>query len=114
MRWMLWLSVIVTMASAGCATSFTGDAHFPGGVSGCRKHCDASGLAMESFVYMGEYSSACVCAAPSGAPKYEGASASAAGASAGAAVGVVMAMREREREERQRQQQHNAGSVPLF
>jgi hypothetical protein len=45
----------------GCATSFVGDAQFPGGAAGCYKRCQAGGMEMASFVYVGEYSSACAC-----------------------------------------------------
>lgn len=45
----------------GCATSFVGDAQFPGGALGCFKQCQKIGMEMASFVYVGEYSSACAC-----------------------------------------------------
>jgi hypothetical protein len=45
----------------GCATSFIGDAQFPGGALGCFKQCQKIGMEMASFVYVGEYSSACAC-----------------------------------------------------
>jgi hypothetical protein len=81
---------------SGCATTFIGDAHVSGGRAGCEKKCASQGFKCTGMVYMGEYSSACVCGereAPSG-----GASVSAA---AGSSVGVVMQMRAQ-----QQQQQH--------
>ncbi len=112
MRAMAKLAFTLLFFCGGCATAFVGDAHFPGGPSGCAKHCDQSGLAMDSFVYMGEYSSACVCKPKAGAlasPSSPSAAA-AGGASAGAAAGVVMAMRERERE-REREANNNMASM---
>jgi hypothetical protein len=53
--------LLLPLFAAGCATSFTGDAQFPGGASGCKAKCETDGLTMESFVYAGEYSTACVC-----------------------------------------------------
>lgn len=45
---------------AGCTTTFEGDAHFPGGASACQAQCEQDDLEMASFVYVGEFSSACV------------------------------------------------------
>src|SRR5690606_12858421 len=44
------------------ATSFIGDAQFPGGPDACRSRCSQDGLKEAAYVYAGEYSSACVCA----------------------------------------------------
>jgi hypothetical protein len=44
-----------------CATSFYGDAMFPGGARHCWDKCRGLNLEMASFVYVGEYSTACVC-----------------------------------------------------
>jgi hypothetical protein len=52
----------------GCATSFTGDAMFPGGERGCMDKCAASGMTMGAFVYMGDYSTGCVCQPKSAPP----------------------------------------------
>jgi hypothetical protein len=84
-------SVLMTLL-AGCATSFTGSAHVEDGRAGCERKCAGQGLAMEGLVYMGEYSSACVCAVP-------GSQGSGAAASvAGGAAGVVMHMRAQEQQ----------------
>lgn len=75
----------------GCQTQFTGSPHIDPAT--CVAKCNASQLQMAGMVYMGEYSSACICETPRppGAPAAPAAAASAAGA-AGAA-GVVMQMR---------------------
>jgi hypothetical protein len=60
----LGLGGLVLLASScllSCATSFVGDAQFPGGALGCFKQCQRIGMEMASFVYVGEYSSACAC-----------------------------------------------------
>lgn len=90
------------VAISGCATSFTGDAHVPGGANGCQSACAAQGLDMAGMVLMGEYSDGCIC-------KVRGRSASTqderiAVAAGPAAVGVVMAMRAQNQQQRQQQQ----------
>ena len=52
------------LLASGCATTFTGSAQVEGGRAGCEKKCSAIGLQMQAFVFMGEYSSACVCDVP--------------------------------------------------
>ncbi len=79
---------------SGCATSFMGSAYFEGGRGACEKKCAAGGLQMTGMVYMGEYSSACVCELPRPAAAPSGAVAPAA--SGAAAVGVIMQMRRAE------------------
>jgi len=93
---------------SGCTTSFTGDAHVPGGANGCQSACSAQGLEMVGMVLMGEYSDGCICKVRgrSGSNNQDEQIAVGAGP---AAVGVVMAMRARERQEQQTQlqmQQH--------
>lgn len=73
---------LLLMAATGCATSFMGSAMVEGGRPGCERKCSAIGLQMQAFVFMGEYSSACVCEA-AGHP------ASAADASPAASVKVM-------------------------
>jgi hypothetical protein len=81
----------------GCATSFTGDAKFPGGARGCWEACKRDGMEMASFVYVGEFSTACACK-PAGSGAH--AEDDAAGVPA-AVAGVETQRREAE------QQQHN-------
>lgn len=85
----------LAIVGSGCATSFTGDAHFPGGARGCYAQCQAEGMVMASFVYMGEYSTGCVCA-PASAPAAAAGSGAVAGA---AAVGVVLQARNQEEQQ---------------
>lgn len=83
----------VAAALSACPTSFTGDAHFPGGTKGCQAKCQAEGLEMGAFVYAGAYSDACVCQ-----PKSKtGAAGSTGGVSAGV-IGVILQMQRMERE----------------
>jgi hypothetical protein len=104
-----WIAAVV-VAGIGCRTEFIGDPHVAPGQ--CQAKCASTGMRMTGMVYMGEYSSACICelAPPPGAPMPPppaggppgGAPQSGAGAAAaGAAAGVVMQMR---REEEQRKQ----------
>lgn len=83
MRFFLLLGV---MFGAGCQTQFTGSPHID--PSACQAKCSEAHLEMQGMVYMGEYSSACICEVPraAGAP-------TSAGAVGGAAAGVVMQMR---------------------
>src|SRR5687768_2456578 len=95
------MMMILVLASTGCATSVTGSAHVEEGRAGCERKCQGQGLEMSGMVYMGEYSSACVCEVPGATG---GATAAAGGAAAGAAAGVVMQMR---RAEQQQYQSYN-------
>ena len=56
----------VGMLVLGCATSFTGSAHIEGGRQACESRCRGQGMETAGMVYMGEYSSACVCEVPGG------------------------------------------------
>ncbi len=98
-----WVGIAlgIGVASAGCATHFTGSAHIEGGRPACEAKCRGQGMQIAGMVYMGEYSSACVCEVPRGtssAGRHEVLAAAAGGS--GAAAGVIMQMQE---EERQRQ-----------
>lgn len=66
------------LLASGCATTFMGSAEIEGGRPGCEKKCADVGLTMQAFVFMGEYSTACVCVPPGSATRTEGAPASAA------------------------------------
>ena len=85
------------LLGAGCATSFTGNAHVAGGAPGCEAKCKSWGLELAGMVAMGEYSDACICRRPGEKTALVEGAASAAGSVAG----VVMEMR---RAEEQRQQ----------
>jgi hypothetical protein len=87
MRRLFPLIVACVSLLSGCATEFMGSAHIVGGRATCDKLCDQQGLLCTGMVYMGEYSSACVCGVK-GTP-----SSGAAAASAASAAGVMMQMR---------------------
>jgi hypothetical protein len=46
---------------SGCRTEFVGEARFPGGAQSCFKKCSDINMEMATFVYVGEYSTACAC-----------------------------------------------------
>src|SRR5688500_16657268 len=75
---------------AGCATSFTGDAHYPGGPGACFRDCQEQRMVMAAYVHMGEYSTGCVCAPAQGGTA---SGSDAVAAAVPAAVGVVLQMR---------------------
>ena len=95
---------ILLVALSGCvkATEFTGSAHVEEGRAGCERKCASQGLAMTGMVYMGEYSSACMCEVPGAATT---SSAAPSAAAAGASSGVVMQMRRIQEQQQQQQQQ---------
>lgn len=93
---------IAGVLGLGCATSFTGSAHIEGGRNGCEAKCRGQGMQVAGMVYMGEYSSACVCEVPrSGASSGHSALIGSAGGAAGGAAGVWMQMQAAQ------QQQHH-------
>ena len=98
-------SFALILVSSGCATSFTGDAHYPGGARACFAKCASEQMQMSGFVYMGEYSSACVCE-----PRRTGAVAVAStgvvgGAGAAGATGAVGVILQARMQQQQQQQQ---------
>jgi hypothetical protein len=93
-------TLTILVGIGGCATSFTGDPHIENGRSGCEAKCKGQGMALAGMVFMGEYTSGCVCTVPGQAAAVGGQLLAAAEAGAGAgSAGVVMQMR--------RQQEHN-------
>jgi hypothetical protein len=89
------LSII---ACIGCRTEFTGSPHTDPAT--CQSKCQAANLQFAGMVYMGEYSSACICdiARPNAPPVARGAGAGAGGA----AAGVVMQMRAQQEQQQRR------------
>jgi hypothetical protein len=55
--------LLLTSSLSGCPTTFSGSAHVVGGRAGCEQKCKKSKLRMSALVFLGEYSSACVCEA---------------------------------------------------
>jgi hypothetical protein len=90
----------------GCATQFHGSPRFPGGPKGCYDKCATSGMQMTSFVYVGEYSTGCVCGMKGHAGRRASADASQP-ATAAASVGVVLQMREQARQQQAQQSMMN-------
>ena len=56
--------MLVCTGLYGCPTTFSGSAHVVDGRAGCEKKCKKSKLRMSALVFLGEYSSACVCELP--------------------------------------------------
>ena len=85
----------------GCATSFTGSPHVENGRSGCESKCKGQGMEVAGMVYMGEYSSACVCEVPGQHASRRRILLGSSGAVAGGVAGVEM---QRQQQERNRHQ----------
>ena len=94
MRWMgpALAAGVAAFVATGCATSFVGSAYFEGGRPACEAKCREQGMEAAGMVFMGEYSSACLCEVPrpNGAPPR--AVSSLAGAAGGGSAGVWMQM----------------------
>jgi hypothetical protein len=82
-----------------------GSPHVEGGRNGCEAKCRGQGMAVAGMVYMGEYSSACVCEVP-GTGAHATLLDSAAAACGGAAVAVEM--------QRRQQQQNQMGGMRQY
>jgi hypothetical protein len=102
----LLLAILGLGIVAGCQTQFLGDPHID--PVACQARCAEGHLEMAGMVYLGEYSSACICQVPRPpgvqASKVPDAVAAAPGA-LGASAGVIMQMRAA-------QQQNNTWSNP--
>ncbi len=90
----------LALSVAGCATSFTGSPHVENGRSGCESKCKGQGMEVAGMVYMGEYSSACVCEVPGQHASQRRMLVGASGAVAGGVAGVEM---QRQQAQRNRQ-----------
>ena len=96
------LMIVATLALSSCATAFMGSPHVEGGRAGCVAKCSGQGMGLAGMVYMGEYSSACVCQMPgAGQASLLGP----AGAAAGAAVAVAVETQRRQQQQQQMQMQ---------
>ena len=93
------IATALLTVSTGCATSFTGSPHVENGRSGCESKCKGQGMEVAGMVYMGEYSSACVCEVPGQHASQRRVLVGASGAVAGGVAGVEM---QRQREEQNR------------
>lgn len=92
----LAIGLLILLLSSGCATNFTGSAYVQGGAEGCTAKCQEQGMELAGMVFLGEYTSGCVCALPG----HERTALDGAANVTGAAVGVV------EQNRRSQQQQH--------
>jgi len=88
------------LSIAGCATTFSGSPHVENGRSGCESKCKGQGMEVAGMVYMGEYSSACVCEVPGQHASRSKLMLGTSGAVAGGVAGVEM---QRQANERARQ-----------
>jgi hypothetical protein len=103
---------IVSALCASCSmpTSFEGESKFPGGAEGCFHKCQEQRMEMASFVYVGEFATACACRLQTAAVPAPGMPAAGAphaaetddsGAVLAASTGVEMQRRRREAAQRQ-------------
>jgi hypothetical protein len=83
------------LGASGCATSFHGGAHVADGRAGCERKCQSENLQIAGMVYLGEYSSACVCEVPRTNAAQARASLLLSTGSTGGTVAVITAMRRR-------------------
>ena len=96
--------VLLVASAIGCGTTFTGSAHVEDGRRGCEGKCRGQGMQVAGMVYMGEYSSACVCQVPRATASASDDSTqllSSAAAVTGAADGVVMEAQRRAAQQHQ-------------
>lgn len=82
----LLIGLLLLGSSVGCTTQFIGDPHIS--PAACQARCAQSNLQMAGMVYMGEYSSACICEVG----KAGGPAGLASAGALGAAPGVIMQM----------------------
>ena len=52
---------LLALGLGGCPTTFSGNSYVVGGRPGCEKMCKKSKMRMSGMVFLGEYSSACIC-----------------------------------------------------
>lgn len=91
----LVVASVLALSITGCgATSFEGSAYFPGGAPACMSHCASANMEMDSFVFMGAYSTACICRLKT-AGGHARANGGSAGATSGAAVAGIVIQRQR-------------------
>lgn len=97
-----FIVVFSAATASGCATNFTGSPHVEDGRRGCEAKCKSQGMEVAGMVYMGEYTSGCVCVVPGQtASRQQLMMAAGAGAGAGSA-GVVMQMRSQQQQQSMR------------
>lgn len=93
--------IVLALAGSACATNFTGSAHVDGGAQGCSAKCSAQGMDVAGMVFMGEYTSGCVCAARGKtASSRTDLLAAAAGGAGGSSAGVMMQTQRQQQQQR--------------
>jgi len=108
MRMVGWVAFVgvVSLSALGCATSFTGSAYVENGRNGCEAKCRGQGMQVAGMVYMGEYSSACVCEVPRATSSIGGGERhliALSGGAMGSAAGVIMQMQRQQQQMQQSQ-----------
>ena len=96
----LTIVLALVVFASGCATSFQGDANVSG-PSECYQKCNAGQMDFAGMIYMGQYTSGCICRARGGTPGVVSSAPTSGGQEIGelalgaapAAVGVVLQMR---------------------
>jgi len=89
-----WIALGLALSTFGCATTFTGSAHIDGRPA-CEHQCRSEGMELAGMVYMGEYSSACVCQVPGQSASTNDVLLGGAAATSGGAVAALTAQRNR-------------------
>jgi len=85
----IWFAVAAcALLSLGCVTQFKGSPHV--GRAACEAKCGGQGMQLVGMVYMGNYSSACVCEVPRQTASASSSKLLAAAATAGGVAGVHM------------------------
>ena len=91
------LGLLVLSGTASCTTvpttEFKGGSRFPGGALGCFNQCVKLGMEMATYVYVGEYSTACACKPKLAGGAQVSSQADAEGAVAAASAGVELQQR---------------------
>lgn len=85
--------LLMATVATGCATSFTGSPHVAEGRAGCEAKCKEQGMSLAGMVFMGDYTSGCVCTLPGQAAAARQQVVAAAEAGAAGGTGVVLQMR---------------------
>jgi len=89
--------VMISIVATGCATAFQGSAHVDGRPA-CEAKCKEQGMVLSGMVFMGSYTSGCVCTLPGQPPPTQQQVVGMAEAAAAAGgTGVVLQQRQAER-----------------
>ena len=92
--------MVLGLALSGCATSFTGSAHVENDARGCEAKCKSRGMDLAGMVFMGEYTSGCVCGVPGKSASSRTLLVASAEGAGGSAAGVMMQMQRQQQQQR--------------